>query len=33
MGENRDGFGLNYFNVLYDKIKVGMLGVLKNGIV
>ena len=33
MGENRDGFGLYYFNVLYDKIKVGMLGVLKNGIV
>ena len=28
MGENRYDFEIYYFNVLYDKIKVGMLGVL-----
>ena len=28
MGENRDGFGIYYFNILDRKIKVGMLGVL-----
>ena len=28
MGENRYGFEIYYFNVLYDKIKVRMLGVL-----
>ena len=28
MGENRYNFGIYYFNVLYCKIKVGMLGIL-----
>ena len=28
MGENGDGFGIYYFNVLYEKIKVEMLGEL-----
>ena len=28
MGDDRYNFGIYYFNVLYCKIKVGMLGIL-----